>query len=183
MKTTPKLELLGTLEQEVDKHLAEAISAFQNLPEEKLLQPAADGGWSIAQCLGHLNSYGRYYLPAIRHAILRPSGKSSNEKFTSGWMGNYFTKMMQPGNSGKKYKSPKDHAPVADLDARAVVAEFIQQQEQLIDCLRKAKDIDINATRVPVSISKWIRLKLGDTFRFVVAHNERHILQAKRLLK
>lgn len=48
--------------------------------------------------------------------------------------------------------------------------------------LRKAQATDINATRVPVSISKRIRLKLGDTFRFLIAHNERHILQAKKHL-
>ena len=183
MKAISKLELLGMLEQEVEKHLAGAISAFQNLPEEKLLHPAADGGWSIAQCLAHLNSYGRYYLPAIRHAILHPSDKKKKKKFNSGWIGNYFTKMMQPGNSTKKYKSPKDHVPAPNHNACAVVAEFIQQQEELMGCLRMAKGIDINATRVPVSISKWIRLKLGDTFRFVVAHNERHLLQAKRHLK
>ncbi|HRO48444.1 DinB family protein [Agriterribacter sp.] len=182
MKAMSKFKLLSSLEQEVEKHLAEAVSVFQNLPEETLLKPAPDGGWSMAQCLAHLNSYGRFYLPAITYAINHPAGNATNEKFKSGWLGNYFTQMMQPGNSTKKYKSPKDHSPTPDLDARAVVAEFIQQQEQLMRCLRKAKATDINATRVPVSISKWIRLKLGDTFRFLIAHNERHMLQAKRHL-
>jgi hypothetical protein len=182
MKAVSKSELLSSLEQEVEKHLAEAVGIFQNLPEETLLKPAPDGGWSMLQCLAHLNSYGRFYLPAISYAINHPSGNSANEKFKSGWLGNYFTQMMQPGNSTKKYKSPKAHSPAPRLDTCAVVAEFIQQQEQLTDCLRKAKAIDINATRVPVSFSKWIRLKLGDTFRFLIAHNERHILQAKRHL-
>ena len=90
---------------------------------------------------------------------------------------------MQPGGSAKKYKSPKDHAPAADLNAPAVIAEFIEQQERLIIQLRKAKAVNINATRVPISLSKWIRLKLGDTFRFLIAHNERHLLQAKKLLE
>ena len=182
MKAMSKFKLLSSLEQEVEKHLAEAVSVFQNLPEETLLKPAPDGGWSMAQCLAHLNSYGRFYLPAITYAINHPAVNATNENFKSGWLGNYFTQMMQPGNSTKKYKSPKDHSPTPDLDARAVVAEFIQQQEQLMRCLRKAKATDINATRVPVSISKWIRLKLGDTFRFLIAHNERHMLQAKRHL-
>ena len=40
-----------------------------------------------------------------------------------------------------------------------------------------------NKTRIPISINKWIKIKLGDTFRFVIYHNERHIQQAKRVLK
>lgn len=182
MKAISKFELLSSLEQEVEKHLAEAVGVFQNLPEETLLKPAPDGGWSMAQCMAHLNSYGRFYLPAITYAVNHPAGNAANEKFKSGWVGNYFTQTMQPGNAAKKYKSPKEHSPARSLDARAVVAEFILQQEQLTDCLRKAKAVDINATRVPVSISKWIRLKLGDTFRFLIAHNERHLLQAKKHL-
>ncbi|HTN07614.1 DinB family protein [Agriterribacter sp.] len=182
MKSISKFDLLSSLEHEVENHLAEAISVFQNLPEETLLKPAPDGGWSMAQCLAHLNSYGRFYLPAITSAINHPAGNATNEKFKSSWLGNYFTQMMQPGNSAKKYRSPKNHSPAPNLNARAVMAEFIQQQEQLMLCLRKAKVTDINATRVPVSISKWIRLKLGDTFRFLIAHNERHMLQAKKHL-
>ena len=183
MKAISKFELLSTLEQQTEKHLTEAVHVFQNLPEKTLLKPAANGGWSIAQCLAHLNSYGKFYLPAIAHAIDHPAGNACTENFKSGWLGNYFTKMMQPGSSQKKYRSPKDHSPVADLNAPAVIAEFIEQQEQLIMYLRKAKAVNINATRVPVSISKWIRLKLGDSFRFLIAHNERHLLQAKRHLK
>ena len=183
MKAISKFEVLSALELETEKHLTEAVRVFQNLPAQTLLKPAANGGWSIAQCLAHLNSYGRFYLPAIGHALDHPSGNACNENFTSGWLGNYFTKMMQPGGSAKKYKSPKDHAPAADLNAPAVIAEFIEQQERLIIQLRKAKAVNINATRVPISISKWIRLKLGDTFRFLIAHNERHLLQAKKLLE
>ncbi|HRP56271.1 DinB family protein [Agriterribacter sp.] len=182
MKATSKFELLSTLERETEKHLTEAVRIFQNLPEQTLLKPAANDGWSIAQCLAHLNSYGRFYLPAIAYALDHPAGNASAENFKSGWLGNYFTRMMQPGNSTKKYTSPKDHSPAADLNAPAVIAEFIEQQERLIMYLRKAKAVNIGATRVPISISKWVRLKLGDTFRFLIAHNERHILQAKKHL-
>jgi hypothetical protein len=34
-----------------------------------------------------------------------------------------------------------------------------------------------------ISISKIIRLRLGDALLFVVYHNERHVQQAKNLLK
>ena len=38
-------------------------------------------------------------------------------------------------------------------------------------------------TKTAISISKLMKLRLGDTFRFVTAHNERHLLQAENVLK
>jgi hypothetical protein len=79
-------------------------------------------------------------------------------------------------------KTFKAYTPPPSLDAYAVVAEFIQQQETLLSYLRQAHDSDLNKIRIPVSIAKFIRLKLGDVFQFIIMHNERHLLQAKNNL-
>ena len=99
--------------------------------------------------------------------------------FRSGWLGNYFSNMMEP--SVKKYKAIKGHIPVKNLNAASVVARFIDQQEELLLLLRKAGHSNLNK-RIPVTISPLIRLKAGDVFRFLVAHNERHLQQALRNL-
>jgi len=41
----------------------------------------------------------------------------------------------------------------------------------------------LNTIRVPLSISKLVTLKLGDTFRFLIAHEQRHFIQARNSLK
>jgi hypothetical protein len=48
--------------------------------------------------------------------------------------------------------------------------------------LEQSKKINLNKARVPISIAKFIKLKLGDVFGFLIAHNQRHILQAERAL-
>jgi hypothetical protein len=179
---TTRMILLEELESQVEGHIEIAIKIFQNLTFEQLLIPAKDGGWSIAQCLDHLNGYGRYYLPLILNKIEHYKGDSSNEKFRSSMMGSYFTKMMDPKTGKRKMKAFKNHLPVRELDAMEVVAEFIQQQEVLLKAITKAHNVDLNKISIPISISKWIKLSLGDTFGFLIAHNERHIQQAKRNL-
>jgi hypothetical protein len=87
--------------------------------------------------------------------------------------------MMEP--SDKTYKAFKGHIPAKELDAYAVVAEFIKQQEEMLALLRAADTRAINA-RIPISISSLIRLKTGDVFRFLIAHNERHVQQALKNL-
>ncbi len=182
MAAVNKNKLLDYLENRVEGHIQEAIKIFQNERAEVLLQPAKDGGWSIAQCLDHLNGYGNYYLPQIKKGLAQAYQYSNSDVFKGSWLGSYFTRIMEPATGTKKYKAFKNHIPSADLDAHAVVAEFIHQQEELIAYLKQARQVNLDAIKVPLSISKWIKLKLGDVFQFLIAHNERHMLQAKRNL-
>jgi uncharacterized damage-inducible protein DinB len=182
MKPVDKNQLVDILENKVESHLQQAIQVFQNLNPDHLLQPAANGGWSIAQCLEHLNSYGHFYLPRIQTGLARAKGKPAASTFQSTWLGNYFTRSMDPETGRKKYKAFKGHIPLPDLDAAAVVAAFIQQQEALLACLAQSRQADLNTIKIPISISRWIKLRLGDVLQFLIAHNERHLLQAKRNL-
>lgn len=178
MKSIPISLLLTSLEQQVDSQLTYAIRELQNLPVEILLKPASNGGWSIAQCVEHLNSYGSFYLPEIQKALARNSDKYAPETFKSSRLGQYFTKLMQPG-SNKKMKAFKNHIPAENLDAPAVIATFIEQQETLLQYLQKARHADLRS-KLPLSISWLIKLQLGDVFRFLIAHNERHLQQTGR---
>ena len=182
MKAVDKNQLLDALENKVEKHMEHAIRVFQNLPAGTLLAPAATGGWSIAQCLDHLNSYGHFYLPQIRAGLARPRPGAAAGTFQSTWLGAWFTRSMDPATGKKKYKALKGHIPAADLDAAAVVAEFIRQQEELLACLSSCRQADLNAVKIPLTISRWIKLRLGDVLQFLIAHNERHVQQANRNL-
>jgi uncharacterized damage-inducible protein DinB len=183
MTAIPKMQLLARIEAHIEQHLQIVTSRFQNLEEKKLLQPAADGGWSIAQCLEHLNSYARYYLPEIEKG-LKPSAliypATGTVKGT--WLGRYFTRSMQPGPHARKFKAPKGHSPAPALEASRVIAEFIGQQEQLLALVRKAQKADLDKVRIPISISRWIKMRLGDVFQFLTVHDERHLQQALRHL-
>lgn len=182
MKTVNSNQLLNKLEDKVENHIHLVTSKLQNLPEPTLLKAASDGGWSIAQCLDHLNGYGNHYLNAMKVGMDH-SSKPPASTFKSSWLGNYFTNMMDPETGKRKYKSFKNHVPKQILDPDKVVAEFLNQQEKLLTYLRMGHSKDLNSVRVPISISKWIRLKLGDVFQFIIAHNDRHLRQAIRNLE
>ncbi|SEJ62118.1 DinB superfamily protein [Dyadobacter sp. SG02] len=181
METINKKELLQKLDDVVEQHIADAVAFFQNRDDEFLNRPSATCGWSIAQCLDHLNSYGHYYLPRMIKE-LRAAPQAEKEGFTSTWMGAYFTKMMDPETGKRKFKAFKGHIPPSQLDSSAVVSEFIRQQEDLLYLLRDGKQKDLDAIRIPVSILPIIRMKIGDVLQFIIAHNERHMQQAKRNL-
>jgi hypothetical protein len=177
--------LLDNLYQKTESFLEKAVRDWQLLPVEQLNKQPAANAWSAAQCLEHLNFYARYYLPEIEKAIAKGE-KPAAKTFKSGWLGDYFYRLMLPNTEGglkSKMNAPKKAVPPSDLDARAVLAEFITHQEQLLQLIERARQVNLASVRVPISLSKWIRLKLGDTFLFLVAHLERHVLQLERALK
>jgi hypothetical protein len=88
---------------------------------------------------------------------------------------------MEPASVGrpvKKMKAFKAYIHSNDEDGRIVVREFISQQEKMLALLDQASHVDLNAIRIGISIAPFIRLKLGDVFRFVNAHIARHLQQA-----
>ncbi len=181
MKAVIQHELLEALESRVHHHLQQAISTYQNLTDSELNRRSASGGWSIAQCLEHLNSYGDFYLPRIDQAISAYQGKPALT-VKRGWLGNYFINSMDPDLSTKRYQAFRGHLPAVSLNGHRVVGHFIAQQERLLALLRHSGRTDLNRIRIPISITCLIRLKLGDTLEFLIIHNERHIRQADRNL-
>lgn len=181
MKTSNR-ELLSDLVSRTARLMAEA-ECFRALPEETLNRKPAPGSWSVLECLEHLNLYSDFYLPAIEN-VLREKGDSRGDgQFRSGWLGNYFAESMQPKNGKlKKMKTFADKDPAGSRLPADVLDRFLAQQQRMAGLLKKAETADLSRLKTPVSISRWINLRLGDTFRFVIYHNERHMAQAQRAL-
>jgi hypothetical protein len=177
--------LLKELHTQTLSFLEEAVQQWQMMPGEKFSYQPSPAQWSAKQCIAHLNSYGDYYLPAIDRAIKKAKhkGSKSQQQFTPGRLGNYFTQMMKPGTDAKpskKIKAFKKYIHPNTEDGDAIIAKFIEQQEQMLLLIDAATEINLETTRVGISIAPLIQLKLGDVFMFITEHNKRHIAQAQR---
>ena len=182
MQKYTSVDLLEQLQADTRQLILEA-NYLKSTDPGLLLQVPAPGKWSVIQVLEHLNSYGNYYLLAIERSLMQD--KPAIEFFKPGWLGNYFTKLMKPGENGTvahKMQSPKGHRPSNHPDAFPVLNTFLEQQHYLIDLLESAKSKNITSIRTPVSISRFIKLNVGDTFRFLIAHEQRHFVQIENVL-
>lgn len=62
------------------------------------------------------------------------------------------------------------------------IERFLEQQRQILELLKKSRKVSLSKTKTYISISKLIKLKLGDTLKVLIYHNERHIVQATKVL-
>ncbi len=184
MKKFKSEELINQLEADV-RQLIAAAEHLQQADTVKLSYPPEEGKWSAAQALEHLNMYSRYYLPAIEKAMMHIP-KEVNAWFVPGFFGNYFTNMMMPKNVYEvknKMQAMKAYRPERGVNVEGVFKEFYEHQNKLLQLLETARKRNLEQIRVPISISKLIKLKLGDTFRFLIAHEQRHMIQARNAIR
>lgn len=174
-------DLIQDLKERTEKNLAEA-EKFRLLSLNELTWRNKPGSWNVLECIEHLNFYGDFYLPEIEKKI-KSSHKGAEKYFKSGFLGNQFAKAMLPGEKGKKMKTFKSHDPLGKTIEKGVIDHFIQQQHKMQHLLEQAKQVSLTRTKTAISISRWIKLRLGDTLRIVIYHNDRHILQANNIIK
>lgn len=157
-------------------------SRIKKLSEHQLAWKPNPGVWSVQQVLAHLNVYGSYYHPTFLRKIENTRFTSNKEAFMSSPLGRSAWRSMKLGNAKnvkRKFKTPKSYNPLLEkslVDGHEI-SRFLEQQQELLGIIEKAENVSLRRVKIPISISKIIRLRLGDALLFVVYHNERHMQQ------
>ncbi|WP_281613922.1 DinB family protein [Flammeovirga sp. SubArs3] len=175
-------QFLQQLIENVEDNLT-SVNEYMELSDEELNTKYDEKSWSILECMEHLNRYGDYYIPYLKKAM-NTSPQKTKDIYKGGWLGNYFANMMQPkgGSISNKMSAPSDKNPIGTTLDRVVLSVRKEQCTQLLEILGHSFDKNINKPRIPISISRVIRLKYGDTLHFLIAHDNRHTLQGDRIM-
>jgi hypothetical protein len=158
---------------------------FLRLTNEQLNAKPARGKWCISEIFEHLNITQGLYIKSILTKMSRASDTVS-PIYKSGWLGDLvYTRIMpRPDGTVFKLKTPKILTPENKaIDGHEVLNNFLHQLDIVHDILQHAATKDIQRIKIPVALTNLIKLRLGDNLRLIIAHNERHILQAKRVME
>ena len=180
-----------TLAPEVDdfRKQFEQISADADLlvaplSDAEFSRQPAPNSWSVAECIDHLNSTAREYLAmldeGIADAIRR--GLYATGPYSYNWIGRLFVWFVQP-ETRIRAKAPKAFQPPMGRPRHDVMAAFRAYQVQYIDRLRQANGLDLARARVASPVARWVRIPLGSGFAMMLAHERRHLEQARRVIR
>lgn len=167
---------------EVEKGYEQLITSNMSKINEK----PSYGGWSIAECVDHVNSIARQIAVPMKAAIdnAKASGKlATNAPLKSGFLGKYMTRTMEPPVK-KKMGTPKIYTPSpSNFDANVLLEQYKDVHNKLRGLLAEADAVNITKVRMASPAIKLVKMNLGDWFFFTAAHERRHLSQGEKIAK
>jgi hypothetical protein len=164
----------------------EATALVADVDEPLLRRPPDEETWSVAQVLDHVNTAGWLLLTALENAIQRgrENGPYGEPPFRYGFVSRWFVRSMQP-SSGWTFTAPSVFEPEAaeTLYPSEAVEEFRALQDQFAECVVRAEGLDLRRIRVPSPAVPLLRISLGAWFEATLAHERRHLGQARDVLR
>jgi hypothetical protein len=177
------LELRHMLDQlEAIKADGRAVAA--GLTEGQFNWHPGPGRWSIADCLQHLNVGVSKTLPAFDRAIAqgRSKAQASPGPFRYGWFSRWMIGSMEPPPKWRMTAPRIFRVPTgATYQVADVLPEFLSVRDQLAQRVRQVDGLDLGKIRAISPVNGLLRLPLGAYFAFIIAHDRRHVWQARQV--
>jgi DinB family protein len=154
-----------------------------DLTEQQFNWAPGDGKWTVGQCLEHLNITHKKWLPDIEQAVklARENGITGSGPYTYGYFSRLFLRILEPPVKRLKAGAPASFQPEKQLDRDEVVGRYLDHHERLTKILEDADGLNLSKVKVRSAFSNMIKYQLGMAFWIILAHDRRHIWQARQV--
>lgn len=171
------------LERQLDAIATEADRVLAGLSEAQVNWRPAPDRWSIGECISHLNVGIRAVLPALDRAIetARERGLAGAGTGRYGWFARWMVRSQEPPVKRRVKTFPVFQPVTTRHDGAPLLAEFRAGRGELRERLARAEGIDWGRAKVVSPASRFIRLPFGAYVAFLLAHDRRHLWQAREL--
>lgn len=168
--------------QEFEQISMDADTLIDPLTDEQFVWRPNETSWSVALCIEHLNTTARLYLPQLDEAIAIAirRGMYGEGPFSYNVFGRFFTAAMEPPPRFK-VMTPRAFQPPLVRGRAEVMAAFRAYQVQFVDRLRQANGLNLARAKVRSPAYSWMRFSLGSGFALMLAHERRHVWQARNV--
>jgi hypothetical protein len=141
-----------------------------------------DGGWSIAQCFDHLNVTNRRFLEILKPSVAqaRREGKLHDGPYTYSFLSRWMFSAVSPPVK-RKFRAPRRFQPAPEKSPDAVMSEWVNTHEELVEVLHEASGLDLSGIKVPSPVTRLVRYNLGMAFWILTAHDRRHLAQVRNI--
>lgn len=177
----PQLERLVA---EFDRIKGVSAQIFDMLDDKEINWRPGPGRWSVAECFEHLSITAEMLLNPLRTAIddARRKGELKPGPYRHGLIGRFFIRSLEPG--GRKVQVPAVYAPTTgpELDAQVLRHRFLSLQDEVKDIIHCANGVDLARVKVSSPALTMLRLNAAEWFAATIAHENRHIEQARRVM-
>lgn len=180
-------ELIDEIRAITVQNLEVVHTKIIHLSENQKSWKINNASWSINEIFAHINEYSKFYHSTFLDRIAKTRFREPSASFISSPLGRSAWLSMKLGNARnvkRKFKSLKMNNPSIDITLLTgnEIADFEKSQNEFLEIIDKAEIVNLRKVKVPISIAKIIRFRLGDALLFVTYHNERHIQQVLNVM-
>jgi hypothetical protein len=171
---------------EYDLVLANAGEILGGLGRHQFNWSPFPGTWSVGQCLDHLICVDRMYAEKIAQAVEqgRDQSRFGEPPFRYGAIESYFLRATEPPPK-LRVKAPKTFVPnsAGNLDPLRSLEDFREVNRRLARLVEEADGLDWVQVKVTSPILRFWKWSLGIVLAVAVAHDRRHLYQARRVIE
>lgn len=176
-------EFINQISEGFEQSIDDVINMVDGIDKHHLNLPEGDNKWSMLQCIKHMSIATNVYVENLTELLENGNTKPAAPEFKGGWMGRYLEKSNLPKQDGQlknKLKTFKWMDPDDQLTRDAVVDEFIITHQKIVELIKQSQAVDLDLTKIKTAIPV-LKLRLGDAYKFLLAHTKRHVAQLERI--
>ena len=161
---------------------ADPQRSFGNLDARQVNWRPDAAAWSVAQCLEHLLAANRLMMAAGQRALDESHPRTFWQRMPGlpGMFGRLLIRSQAPQATRKYKASPMAQPAASDIEGD-VVNRFVSQNHEIVGWLRRLGEPRLARVVMVSPFVAFIVYSVLDGARLILAHDHRHIEQARRV--
>ena len=98
-----------------------------------------------------------------------------------GLMAKLFIRVLEPPVRFRA-KAPQPFRPRSEISKDEALAEYDASHQALRELIEKSDGLDLGRTRLTSPAASWMKLRLGECYAILAAHERRHLWQMEQVL-
>ncbi|MEO9482534.1 MAG: DinB family protein [Ekhidna sp.] len=175
------LQQSNTLKNYIKSDVAE-------LSDSKLNWKVNEKKWSALEVVGHLNRVYEKYLDNFKMAIDSAPDLPADEvlDYQSTILGRMSIYAMKPKGKKRRFKMKTFDFfnPITEPNKKHETLDlFLKNKEAFNGLLKQARTKNLKNIKMPTALGEKMKFYVPECFRFILAHEERHIVQIGTILE
>lgn len=178
---TDSIKIAYWLDQ-LDEATQQFVSNFGKLTPKELNWKPTPTAWSVGQCIDHIIKTNDAYFPAIRAMLTGSYQPTFVQKipFLPDVFGNVLLKSIE--KTDKKLKTVEVFEPTSSNISSDIIKNFKLHQDQLKTLIENTQHLNHDGLILSSPANKYITYSLSTALDIIIAHEFRHLKQAKAVL-
>jgi len=155
-----------------------------NLEEDKLRAKPDAKSWSIIEVVQHLNLVYDIYLDNFEKTLEGCADLAEHEenKWQRTILGRLSIYSMKPRGTRRRFKMKTFDFFTPAEGNESVWETFTANKERFNEIIRRSRRLNLKGLKISTALGKKIRFYIPECLEFLIAHEERHIVQIDELL-